>query len=57
MAIIKPFVCVHPAKGYFEEVAALPYDVYSRAEAKDFVADRPRSFLNRDRPETQFADN
>ena len=57
MAIIKPFVCVHPAKGYFEEVAALPYDVYSRAEAKDFVADRPRSCLNIDRPETQFADN
>ena len=43
MAIVKPFVCVHPAEGYFKEVAALPYDVYSRAEAKAFVADKPYS--------------
>ena len=56
MAIVKPFVCVHPAGGYYAEVAALPYDVYSRAEAKAFVADRPHSFLNIDRPETQFPD-
>lgn len=56
MAIVKPFVCVHPAEGYFKEVAALPYDVYSRAEAKAFVADKPYSFLNIDRPETQFPD-
>lgn len=57
MAIVKPFVCVHPAKGYFEEVAALPYDVYSRAEAKAYVKNRPYSFLNIDRPETQFSDD
>lgn len=57
MAIVKPFVCVHPAGGYYAEVAALPYDVYSRAEAKAFVADRPHSFLNIDRPETQFPDD
>lgn len=56
MAIVKPFVCVHPARGHFEEVAALPYDVYSRAEAKAFVSDKPYSFLNIDRPETQFSD-
>lgn len=56
MAIVKPFVCVHPAKGHFKEVAALPYDVYSRAEAKAFTADKPYSFLNIDRPETQFSD-
>ena len=56
MAIVKPFVCIHPARGRFKEVAALPYDVYSRAEAKAFVADKPYSFLNIDRPETQFPD-
>ncbi len=57
MAIVKPFVCIHPAEGYFEKVAALPYDVYSRAEAKAFVADKPYSFLNIDRPETQFSED
>lgn len=57
MAIVKPFVCVHPAGGYYEEVAALPYDVYSRAEAKAFTENRPHSFLNIDRPETQFPDD
>lgn len=57
MAIVKPFVCVHPAGGYYDEVAALPYDVYSRAEAKAFVEDKPHSFLNIDRPETQFPDD
>ncbi|MDO5409137.1 MAG: DUF1015 domain-containing protein [Lachnospiraceae bacterium] len=56
MAIVKPFVCVHPAENHFEEVAALPYDVYSRAEAKAAAAKRPYSFLNIDRPETQFPD-
>lgn len=57
MADIKPFVCVHPSEGYFEKVAALPYDVYHRAEAKSFVEGRPCSFLNIDRPETQFPDD
>lgn len=36
------------------EVAALPYDVFDRAEAATYVADKPHSFLNIDRPETQF---
>ena len=57
MADIRPFVCVHPSEGYYEKVAALPYDVYHRAEAKSFVAGRPCSFLNIDRPETQFPDD
>lgn len=35
-------------------MAALPYDVYGRAEAREAVADRPLSFLNIDRPETAF---
>ncbi len=43
-----------PARGRFEEVAALPYDVYNRAEAAQVVKGKPYSFLNIDRPETQF---
>lgn len=54
MAIVKPFKCVHPSEKYFETVAALPYDVYSREEAKTVVEGKPYSFLNIDRPETQF---
>ena len=34
MADIKPFVCVRPAEDVVSAVAALPYDVYNREEAK-----------------------
>ena len=54
MPVVTPFRAVRPALGYAESVAALPYDVYSRKEAADFVKDRPLSFLNIDRPETAF---
>ncbi|WP_041739072.1 DUF1015 domain-containing protein [Coriobacterium glomerans] len=49
-----PFACVRPVPDRAAQVAALPYDVFDRASARDFVADRPLSFLNIDRPETQF---
>lgn len=39
---------------YASRVAALPYDVYSRKEAREAVKGNPLSFLNIDRPETQF---
>ncbi|ADL06174.1 DUF1015 domain-containing protein [Lacrimispora saccharolytica] len=55
MAIVKPFRCVRPEPGYAPQVAALPYDVYSRKEACEVTAANPRSFLNIDRPETQFS--
>ncbi len=54
MAVIRPFSCIHPVKGLEREIAALPYDVYDRAEARKAVEGRPLSFLNIDRPETQF---
>lgn len=57
MAIIQPFCGVRPAKAYASSIAALPYDVYNRKEAKDHAASRPLSFLNIDRPETQFPDD
>lgn len=56
MADIKPFKCVRPEHSVAAKVAALPYDVYSRKEACDEVKDKPLSFLNIDRAETQFDD-
>lgn len=50
-----PFPCIRPVPEHAAEVAALPYDVFDRAEAAAYAADRPLSFLNIDRPETQFA--
>ena len=55
MADIRPFAAVRPAKDKAAEVAALPYDVYSREEAAEAVKGHPLSFLNIDRPETMFA--
>lgn len=54
MAIVKPFQCVRPNKEEASLVAALPYDVYNRKEACQVTAENPKSFLNIDRPETQF---
>ena len=56
MAEIKPFLCVRPAAAMAETIAALPYDVYDRTEAKAVVEKNPRSFLAIDRAETQFGD-
>ncbi|MBE5978779.1 MAG: DUF1015 domain-containing protein [Paenibacillaceae bacterium] len=55
MAIVKPFQCVRPNKEEAGLVAALPYDVYNRKEACQITAENPKSFLNIDRPETQFS--
>ncbi|MEY8339089.1 DUF1015 domain-containing protein [Lachnospiraceae bacterium 62-35] len=57
MTVIKPFRCVRPAPQAVSQVAALPYDVYSRKEAREEVEGKPLSFLNIDRPETQFPDD
>lgn len=54
MAVVKPFCCIHPARGLESRIAALPYDVYSREEARLAVKGEPLSFLNIDRPETMF---
>lgn len=57
MAVIKPFSAYRPRKDIVSRVAALPYDVYNRAEAKKEVADNPLSFLRIDRAETAFDDS
>lgn len=54
MADIRPFRAYRPKKGLEAEIAALPYDVYNREEASAEVKEKPLSFLNIDRAETQF---
>lgn len=57
MATINPFFCIHPATEVAHRVAALPYDVYNRSEAKVVASKDALSFLNIDRAETQFPDD
>ena len=57
MAKIKPFKAYRPALGLEDKIAALPYDVYNRAEAKVVVENNPLSFLGIDRAETHFPDD
>ena len=54
MAIVKPFQAVRPNKKYVQRIAALPYDVYNRDEARVVVGENPLSFLAIDRAETSF---
>ena len=57
MANIRPFQAVRPRQDMASTIAALPYDVYNRKEAKEIVQENPRSFLAIDRAETQFDDS
>ena len=54
MPYIKAFSCVRPTDAHVTDVAALPYDVYNRAEAYEIVKNNPLSFLSIDRAETNF---
>lgn len=54
MTMIRPFCGIHPAPSLAAAIAALPYDVYHRAEATEIVQKNPYSFLKIDRAETQF---
>lgn len=57
MADIIPFKAIRPRMDLVEKIAALPYDVYSREEAREKVKDDQYSFLRIDRPETQFPED
>lgn len=57
MANVKPFVCVRPTEALASRVAALPYDVYNRKEAKEAALREPLSFLNIDRAESNLPDD
>ena len=54
MADIIPFKALRPRADLVEKIAALPYDVYSREEARRKVTGDSYSFLRIDRAETQF---
>lgn len=54
MANIRPFKAIRPDKEYADKIAALPYDVYSREEAKEAVKGKDDTFLRIDRAETNF---
>lgn len=57
MADIRPFCAVRPVEQLVSRIAALPYDVYKRADALEEVTREPLSFLHIDRPETWFDDS
>lgn len=57
MADIRPFRCIRPIPEEAAQIAALPYDVYNREEAKAAVAGKDKTFLRIDRAETQFDDS
>lgn len=54
MTVIRPFQAIRPCAELASSIAALPYDVYNRAEARKIVESNPLSFLKIDRAETQF---
>ena len=57
MARIIPFAGIRPSVDKVSKIAALPYDVYNREEAKEVVSKNPDSFLAIDRAETSFPDD
>lgn len=56
MANIRAFQGFRPRADLAHRIAALPYDVYNRQEAKEEVQKEPLSFLRVDRAETGFSD-
>lgn len=57
MPKVTPFQSIRPIPELASRIAALPYDVYNRAEALSEIQREPLSFLRIDRAETQFTDD
>lgn len=57
MATVKPFKGVRPDPALAHLVAALPYDVMNRREAKEMAAGNPHSFLHVSRSEIDLDEN
>ncbi|AKN33175.1 hypothetical protein Ccar_20980 [Clostridium carboxidivorans P7] len=57
MAVLNPFKSVRPTKELAARVAALPYDVMNREEAKKMVEGNEYSFLHIDRAEIDLPDS
>lgn len=55
MADVIPFKCWRPSPNCAAEVAAAPYDTFSRAEASAEVSAHPLSFLRIDKPIALFS--
>ncbi|MBP3893511.1 MAG: DUF1015 domain-containing protein [Atopobiaceae bacterium] len=51
---VLPITCYRPTPQKVAEFASLPYDVFHRVEAAEYVQSHPGSFLAIDRPETAF---
>ena len=51
MAVVKPFPAIRPQAVKAAQIAALPYDVFTREEAVKEIEKHPLSFLRVDRPE------
>ncbi|NMC33353.1 MAG: DUF1015 domain-containing protein [Veillonellaceae bacterium] len=54
MATVKPFRALRPAAAVAAEFASLPYDVMDTTEAREMVAQNPRSFLRVTRAEVDL---
>ncbi len=57
MAEIRTFCSIRPREDMADKIAALPYDVYSRQEARELTRGDMNTFLRIDRPETQFPED
>jgi len=51
MALVLPFKAIRPQRQYVAQVAALPYDVMTREEAQNAVADNDLSFMHVEKSE------
>jgi uncharacterized protein (DUF1015 family) len=56
MATIRPFRALRPVEQKCREVASVPYDVVTTAEAKELAEGNPLSFLHVIRPEIDLAE-
>jgi uncharacterized protein (DUF1015 family) len=54
---IKPFRALRPQADSAKQVSSVPYDVLSRDEAREIVANNPRSFLHVSRSEIDLPDD
>ena len=57
MVDVRPFRALRPKADLVKLIAALPYDVVDRQEARKFIEDNPLSFLRVTRPEATLPDN
>lgn len=57
MAIVKPFKAIRPKKDEVGKIASPPYDVMNSEEAREYVKDRPLSFMQVVKPEVDLPED